>query len=141
MDITTILNEKGAAAAVAAEAQQLQQHLAQQASNMGSQTPSDRDSEHGTPQNGDQTSSYPPPPTSHPLQQLSDMHQYQQAHALPVGTDYLQNTQHYVQPPPPAPARGTGAPAPKSFHCQTCHKAFARRSDLSRHGKFPTRNS
>ena len=138
MDITTILNEKGAAAAVAAEAQQLQQHLAQQASNMGSQTPSDRDSEHGAPAHpGDQATSYPLPPTSHPLQQLSDLHQYQQTHAMPpVGPDYMQNTQAYVQPPPPAPARTNGAPAPKSFLCQTCHKAFARRSDLSRHGKI-----
>ncbi|KAK2796570.1 hypothetical protein FQN50_009515 [Emmonsiellopsis sp. PD_5] len=141
MDITTILNKKGSAAAAAAEAQLHQQLV--NAAQIKSQTPSEMGSEHGASQNGDQPNIYPP--SSQPLPHISDIPQYhsptQGSPAMPaLRTDYIQDPQpdiKYIPNRSNGQGRTNGEPVPKTFLCATCTKGFARRSDLARHGQRP----
>lgn len=138
MDITTILNKNRSAVAVAAEAQ-LQHHLAQ-ASHIKSRSPSEMGSEHDHP--GQHSEQYQH--NHHPIQ-LPNISQYHSPlqgslHASMIRGDYTSSGQdnmfRNVPTSTSGPGRGSGEPAPKSFHCQTCGKGFARRSDLARHGNY-----
>ena len=141
MDITTILNTKGSAAAAAAEAQ-LQQQLAQ-AAQLDNRTPSEMSSERGPQSHTGDAPMYAN--GQHSLHQLTNMPQemrYPSPSQTPQGVQMMQNgympenlhDQAYAQ-------NGSNGSRPmgdavKSFACGTCNKGFARRSDLARHGMY-----
>ena len=154
MDITTILNSKGPAAAAAAE-QQLQQQLAQ-AAQANARTPSDTGSEHGS----DHSSRYSSRSTQplHTMSGLPNGMRYPSPSQMQQPMSMLQNTyvpqnfgldNGYMQAHPQqheeqqrdqqdqqrASGRQAGADTMKAFACTSCGKGFARRSDLARHGK------
>jgi hypothetical protein len=140
MDITTILNRKGSTAA-AADAQ-LQRHLAQTIQ-LASRTPPDMGSEHGTSQPGDPTLlSYPSnPPSLHPMANMPPGVRYasppRPGNGMPMmPSAYLPPGFPGNPPLPSSTGRSGGEPAPRIFHCSTCNKGFARRSDLARHGQY-----
>ncbi|KAF3481306.1 zinc finger protein 58 [Arthroderma uncinatum] len=140
MDITTILNKKASISVVAADVHQLQQHLAQ-ATDAKSRSPSEMGSEHGSASGppSDHQNTYPSSTQS--LPQMAHLAQYHaQAQANSHGMngshnnyahsagDYARNGNGSMRP--------SGLPALKTFHCQTCSKGFARRSDLARHERI-----
>lgn len=145
MDIDTMLNTRGQAVASA----HYNRHLAHQAV-MDSKNAVDMGADAGHPAHhvGQAPHMYQ---TSHPLHQMAQVPQmrYQspsqpmQAMQMPP-TGYMQENHHdptygHAAPPPPSAVGSTGRPAgeaaPKQFHCSTCQKGFARRSDLARHGE------
>ncbi|EEP75748.1 gastrula zinc finger protein XLCGF7.1 [Uncinocarpus reesii 1704] len=140
MDITTILNKNRSAVAAAAEAQL--QHQLSQTSHMKSRSPSEMGSEHDPQHPGRHTESYQQVPQPIQLPNISQYHSPIHANHHPsiLRGDYSQNgheTMFRNVPGTSSPtSRTNGEPAPKSFHCQTCGKGFARRSDLARHERI-----
>lgn len=138
MDFTTILNRKGSVAAVAADAQ-FEQSLDQAIRLASNEMVSDQ----GNPQAGNHPNhlySTNAPPL-HPMPGMdpqavrypSPGHPNSNIHMMP---NYMPGGYGH-NPPPPAQAtqgRSGTEPAPRIFHCSTCSKGFARRSDLARHG-------
>lgn len=151
MDINNIINTKGAAAAAAAAAagstpdQQLHQQLLQASGHAMSETASDRgnsphDSEHSrysgprsVPMNGMNGMRYPSPPTMQAPMPMMHQQPYPMDNG---GFDNRGMQQDNRSQGRSTPAESQAAPAPvtKAFPCSTCGKAFARRSDLARHG-------
>jgi hypothetical protein len=140
MEITTILNRK-ASAAIAADPQ-FQRQLAQ-AVQLGSRTPSEMSAEQAASQAGDHSVlSYPSNPS--PLHPMTNMPPHGVPHpnnGIPMMPNaYMHggypSNPHQMPAAPQVPQGRSGAePAPRIFHCSTCNKGFARRSDLARHGK------
>ncbi|PGH27304.1 hypothetical protein AJ80_01014 [Polytolypa hystricis UAMH7299] len=143
MDITTILNKRGSVAAAAAAEAQL--HQLTQSAHLKPQTPSEMGSEQGVPPNGDQQQNLYPP-VSQPVRSVPSISQYQSPSQMPqalpsIRSGYIPeghgDTQRYIPEATTTQSR-PNEPAPKTFHCQTCSKGFARRSDLARHERIHT---
>lgn len=134
MDFTTILNRKNsAAAAAAAEAQLHQQYL--QTAHMNQHSPTMK-AEPGAPENA--VNAYPAHAPVPMDSGLAESFYYAQApgstprNMAYVPGGYAGETQ--LQQAPVASESVSAEAPPKTFHCSTCNKGFARRSDLARHG-------
>lgn len=144
MDITTILNRKASVAMVAPDAQFDQQQF-MQASNLNTSPSPGMKSEPNVSEAANQSVlSYPP---HAPMNQPPNMNQdiryavQQPNPQLPMlQSPYAPSGYSAASVPISAP-QGRPEPPPKTFHCGTCGKGFARRSDLARHGKIGPRPS
>ena len=151
MDLPTILNSRGPAAVATVE-QQLQHHI-NQLPQIHSQPYLDSSSDRGTsPHTSDHSSRYSNRPTE-PLQALANMAnntRFATPPQLPQTLSMLpenymghngisSNDPHYhdgTQNPNAGkpPGNQGNSQSTKAFACSNCGKAFARRSDLARHG-------
>jgi hypothetical protein len=139
MEITTILNRK--ASAFAADPH-LQAQLAQAV-----QFHAQEMSEHPSQPGDHAVLGYPP--GTQPIHQMSHVPPQGMHHpgnGVPLMPNpYMHggfpgNPQQMAPAPQPVqPTRSGTEPAPRIFHCSTCQKGFARRSDLARHGEFGPR--
>ncbi|DAA72678.1 TPA_exp: Uncharacterized protein A8136_5957 [Trichophyton benhamiae CBS 112371] len=156
MDITTILNKKASVSIVAADVHQLQQHLAQATAQsqtddaVKSRSPSELGasehhrsasappSEHHHHHHHHQpTSSFPSSTQSLPqMAHLAQYHVQAQANHASTSPGYAHSAHGSDYGRSTTSMRPTGLPALKTFHCQTCSKGFARRSDLARHERI-----
>ena len=155
MDLPTILNSRGPGSVATVE-QQLQHHI-NQLPQIHSQPYLDSSSERGnSPHTSDHSSRYSNRP-GEPLQRLADMANNTQfaASQLPQTMPMLPGTymNHnglaggdptYVDITHSSniPGNQSSSQSAKAFACSSCGKAFARRSDLARHGKsmrYPAR--
>ena len=138
MDFTTILNRKNSVAAAAAAEAQLHQHYLQSAQmnqQMNQHSPNMK-AEPGAPDNA--VNAYPPHAPVQMDSGLAESFYYAQASgSAPRNMGYVPGgytgEPQMQQAPVPSGRPGAEAP-PKTFHCSTCNKGFARRSDLARHG-------
>ncbi|KAL4936788.1 hypothetical protein BDV06DRAFT_85843 [Aspergillus oleicola] len=139
MDITNILNRKASLAMVAPDAQFEQQQF-MQAPNIDHSSSPRMKSESGVSEAADQpVLSYPP---HAPLNQMPNINQDMRyaAHPpnpqLPMMQGPYAPAGYSATPIPTSASQGRPEPPPKTFHCGTCGKGFARRSDLARHERI-----
>ena len=140
MDFTTILNRKNSAAAAAAAAEaQLQHQYFQQSAQLHTGASPTMKSESGGSDNP--VNAYPPhgPPMQMDASLADGFYYAQPTGSTPRNMAYAPAgyaADAQMQQEPMAQGRAGVDPPPKTFHCSTCNKGFARRSDLARHGKF-----
>lgn len=144
MDLTNILNSKGAAAAAAAAAgPHTDQHLQQQFPHRNGHIMHDSNSERANSPHGSEHSSRYSGPG---MGQMNAGMRYPSPTAmqnpLPMLSNYRNDStfEHPVMQQQNI-SRAPGGPTPenntprKAFECSVCGKDFARRSDLARHGE------
>lgn len=148
MDITNILNSKGAAAAAAAAGPNADQHLQQQLVHSNGHAMHDSNSERGNSPHGSEHSSRYSGPGVGQVNGMNGMNagmRYPSPTAmqnpLPMLSGYRNDNgfdnsmmQQNISRTPAGQTPDASAPR-KAFECSTCGKDFARRSDLARHGK------
>ncbi|KAL3437420.1 hypothetical protein BDV09DRAFT_17684 [Aspergillus tetrazonus] len=139
MDITTILNRKASVAMVAPDAQFDQQQF-MQASNLNTSPSPGMKSEPNVSEAANQSVLSYAPHT--PMNQPPNMNQ-DIRYAVQQPNPQLPMLQSPYAPPgysaasiPISAPQGRPEPPPKTFHCGTCGKGFARRSDLARHERI-----
>lgn len=144
MDITNILNSKGAAAAAAAAGPHMEQHLQQQLAHSNGHSLTDTNSDRAnSPHGSEHSSRYSGPGIGqmNGLNSLSTAMRYSSPtpmqNSLPMLHGYRPDNgfdgQIMQQNLPRAP--GDTNSTRKAFDCSSCGKDFARRSDLARHGE------
>jgi hypothetical protein len=143
MDITNILNSKGAAAAAAAQGPDLafhQQLMHHAANGANSETASERA---GSPHGSEHSSRYSGPSMSH-MGGMNGGMRYPSPTAMQGPLPMLQGfrtdsydigvPQQHDIPRSTGRDMSAGVMQQKAFLCSVCNKGFARRSDLARHG-------
>ena len=132
MDIDTILNAKGSAAAAAAADAQLRLQL-EQAAQMNAR----RNSDMGSDQSSNSSHKQPFHQMSNYPSNITYPSSAQRHGSQMMSNGFLSGDNQgegYAQSGDSNSGRPANDGAPKAFACSTCAKGFARRSDLARHG-------